>query len=247
LGTVTCGPRTNYGPAFVAAKLHVVPFHHDNNAATTIDAGSGAMRNNWHPAGEFGADVAVHERYSTSLSIDRVRWLFGMWRALRTAVPTRIRNSAEVYRADERLPARDPWIEKLAYLMDGSIPIGRWSIGLDPLLGLVPGFGDLIGALISMLIVVRAVQAGIPRIAVARMMTNVAIDTLIGAIPVAGDLFDFVYKSNLKNLRIYEESLYARRDAAARHWGFFIALFVGIAVAVSAVLFGVIALVRTIW
>jgi hypothetical protein len=103
-------------------------------------------------------------------------------------VPTRIRNSAEVYRADERLPARDPWIEKLAYLMDGAIPIGRWSIGLDPLLGLVTGFGDLIGALISMLIVGRAVQAEIPRIAVARMMANIAIDTLVGCIPLVGDL-----------------------------------------------------------
>jgi len=87
-------------------------------------------------------------------------------------VPIRVPNSGEVYRAGERLPARDPWIEHLAYLMDGAIPIGRWSFGLDPLLGLLPGVGDLIGALISMVIVMRAVQAGIPRIAVARMTAN---------------------------------------------------------------------------
>jgi hypothetical protein len=161
-------------------------------------------------------------------------------------MPTRIHKAAEVYRADERLPARDPWIEKLAYLMDGAIPIGRWSIGLDPLLGLVPGFGDLIGAVISMLIVIRAVQAGIPRIAVARMMTNVAIDTLIGCVPVVGDLFDFAYKSNLKNLRIYEESLYDGRDAAARHWGFFLALFVGVAAVIAALVVGFISLVRAV-
>ncbi len=60
--------------------------------------------------------------------------------------------------------------------MDGAIPIGRWSIGLDPLVGLIPGVGDLIGALISMVIVVRAVQAGIPRVAVARMLANITID-----------------------------------------------------------------------
>ena len=56
-----------------------------------------------------------------------------------------------------------PWVEKLVWLMDGAIPIGRWSIGLDGFLGLIPGFGDVVGALISMLIVMRAVQSGIPR------------------------------------------------------------------------------------
>src|ERR1700730_17769174 len=126
--------------------------------------------------------------------------VFGMCRALTTTVPVRIDNSAQVFRSDEHLPVRDTWIEKLAYLMDGAIPIGRWSIGLDPLLGLVPGIGDLVGALISMLIVMRAVQAGIPRIAVARMIANIAIDTLIGAIPLVGDMLDFVYKSDLQNL-----------------------------------------------
>jgi hypothetical protein len=61
-----------------------------------------------------------------------------------------------------------------------------------------------------------------------------------------GDVFDFAYKSNMKNLRIYEESLYDGRDAAARHWGFFVALFVGVATVVAAVVFGIIGLVRAI-
>ena len=103
-------------------------------------------------------------------------------------VPINVPNSGEVYRADERLPVRDPWIGHLAYIMDGAIPIGRWSIGLDPLIGLIPGVGDLIGALISMVIVVRAVQAGVPRIAITRMMANLMIDTLVGSIPIFGDV-----------------------------------------------------------
>src|ERR1041384_7628684 len=170
------------------------------------------------------------------------------WRAAckNEAVPVRVRNSGEVYSPGERLPARDPWIEHLARLMDGAIPIGRWSIGIDPLLGLVPGIGDLIGAMISMLIVMRAVQAGIPRIAVARMMTNVAIDSLIGAIPVLGDAFDFAYKANLKNLRIYEQSLSSERAGEARHWGFFIALFGGLVAAIALAVYGVMALMRAI-
>jgi len=121
--------------------------------------------------------------------------------------------------------------------MDGAIPIGRWSIGIDPLLGLIPGIGDLIGAMISMLIVIRAVQAGIPRIAVARMMTNIAIDSLVGAIPVLGDAFDFAFRANLKNLRIYEQSLYAQPAGAARHWGFFFALFAGVAAIIAGVMY----------
>jgi hypothetical protein len=142
-----------------------------------------------------------------------------------------------VYPAGTPLPttalaARDPWIETIAHLMDGAIPIGRWSIGLDALLGLVPGFGDMLGAMISMLIVVRAAQAGVPRSAVARMFANVALDTLVGAIPLAGDVFDFVYKSNIRNLRIYEESLYSPDHSNARHWLF----FAGLALAAAALI-----------
>ncbi len=118
----------------------------------------------------------------------------------------------------------DPWIEHLAWLMDSSIGIGRWSVGLDGLLGLVPGFGDFAGALISMLIVSRAVQAGVPRVAVARMVANVAIDSLLGAVPLLGDVFDFAFKANIKNVRIYQDSLAAARGANLRHWSFFAAL-----------------------
>src|SRR3954465_4741744 len=97
-----------------------------------------------------------------------------------------------------------------------------------------------------MIIVIRAVQAGIPRIAVARMMTNIAIDTLIGAIPVLGDAFDFAFKANMKNLRIYEQSLNAGRADSARHWGFFIALFAGVATVVALSVYGVVALMRAL-
>jgi hypothetical protein len=131
--------------------------------------------------------------------------------------------------------------------MDGVIPIGNWSIGLDPLIGLLPGIGDLIGALISMVIVVRAVQTGVPRIAVARMLANITIDTLIGSIPLFGDAFDFAFKSNLKNLRIYEQSLIDRRSTTVRHWGFFIALFLGIAALFAAIAVGLFALARRVF
>src|SRR5205085_2842012 len=116
--------------------------------------------------------------------------------------------------------------EKIAWMMDGMFKVGPWSVGLDGLIGLIPGFGDILGAMIGMIIVVRAVQAGVPRIAVARMMTNIAIDTFVGSIPIVGDAFDFAYKSNLKNLRIYEDVLRrGGRASNARHWGFFAGVF----------------------
>jgi hypothetical protein len=114
----------------------------------------------------------------------------------------------EVFKAGEPLPVRrrDPVIEAVAHVMDGLIPIGRFRFGLDSVLGLIPGLGDVIGAAIGMIIVMRAVQAGIPKIAIARMMTNIAIDCLVGAVPLLGDAFDFVFKSNRMNMQIYEQS-----------------------------------------
>jgi hypothetical protein len=167
-----------------------------------------------------------------------------MLRARIAIVAIRVHPSGQIYRAGERVPTRDPWIEHLAYFMDGIIPIGPWSIGLDPLLGFLPGVGDLIAAVISMLIVLRAVQAGIPRVAVARMMTNIAVDTLIGAIPVIGDAFDFAYKANLKNLRIYEQALYGGPATTRRHWGFFVFLVIGILAVLAGGMIGIVALVH---
>jgi hypothetical protein len=116
----------------------------------------------------------------------------------------------------------DPWVEKLAWLLDSSIPIGRWSIGLDGLLGLVPGLGDFTGSILSGLIVLRAYRDGVSRVAIARMVANLAIDALLGTFPLVGDLFDFAFKANQMNLQIYQESLQGGRVAG--HWAFLAAL-----------------------
>ncbi|HEX2521485.1 MAG TPA: DUF4112 domain-containing protein, partial [Terriglobia bacterium] len=133
-----------------------------------------------------------------------------------------------------KLPA---WVENLAWLMDSSIPLGkRWSIGLDGIVGLFPGVGDLAGTLVSALIVASATQAGLPRAAVGRMMANVAIDTLLGGIPFLGDLFDFAFKANTKNIQIYREHLEGRRQSV-RNWVFtflvVLALFALMAIPIS--------------
>jgi hypothetical protein len=117
--------------------------------------------------------------------------------------------------------SEDPIIEWLAWLMDESIALGRGSIGLDGLLGLIPVFGDVAGALISLLIVARALEKGLPRSAVLRMLINVAIDAILGVFPVIGDLFDFTFKANVRNLRIYREALRGEREPV-QDWLFII-------------------------
>ena len=95
----------------------------------------------------------------------------------------------------------------LAKLMDRAIRIPGTNIlvGLDPLLGLIPGGGDVAGALFSGWLILLGSQMGLPRHIIARMVANVAIDTLGGTMPIIGDLFDVAWKSNTRNLALLEQ------------------------------------------
>ncbi|HXL86925.1 MAG TPA: DUF4112 domain-containing protein, partial [Gemmatimonadaceae bacterium] len=88
--------------------------------------------------------------------------------------------------------ARMRRVRTLARVLDNaiSIPGTSWKIGLDPIIGLIPGFGDMIGAVLSGYIVLEAVHAEVPTFTLARMLVNVGIDTLLGAVPALGDVFD---------------------------------------------------------
>jgi hypothetical protein len=94
-------------------------------------------------------------------------------------------------------------VETLAWLLDNSIPVpflpGR-RFGADAIIGLVPGFGDLVSAGLGLFVVWRASRMGLPRIVVARMLVNSAIDLVVGVIPFAGDAFDLWFKANTRNL-----------------------------------------------
>jgi hypothetical protein len=82
------------------------------------------------------------------------------------------------------------------------IPGLNWRFGLDPILGLVPGVGDLVSTVLSVYILLAAVQYGVPKITLLRMGLNIGIDLLIGAIPFVGDFFDFVWKANERNVNL---------------------------------------------
>ncbi|SCY01880.1 DUF4112 domain-containing protein [Microvirga guangxiensis] len=100
-------------------------------------------------------------------------------------------------------------ITLLAKLMDSAflIPGLNRRIGLDAVIGLVPGIGDAVSAALASYIIWEARQLGLPRWKIARMVGNVAFDTAIGAIPLAGDVFDVFFKANERNLRIIHEHL----------------------------------------
>ena len=93
----------------------------------------------------------------------------------------------------------------LSRLLDTCIVLpGGYRIGLDPIVGLIPGFGDFIGSLFSFWIIYDAARLGIAKRHLARMILNVLIETLAGSIPVLGDFFDAAWKANVKNMKIAE-------------------------------------------
>ncbi|MDZ7826915.1 MAG: DUF4112 domain-containing protein [Gammaproteobacteria bacterium] len=99
-------------------------------------------------------------------------------------------------------------MHRLAGLMDSSVRLpGGFRVGVDGLIGLIPGIGDLAAAGTSFYIIALAARAGVPRRGLARMALNVAVDAGIGAIPVLGDLFDFAFKANLRNARLMDKYL----------------------------------------
>lgn len=102
-------------------------------------------------------------------------------------------------------------IERLARLLDEAvtIPGTRIRLGLDALLGLVPGGGDLIGGALSGWIILGAVRLGAPPAVVARMGANVLLDTVVGAVPVLGDIFDVAWRANRRNVDLLRDYIAA--------------------------------------
>ena len=87
-------------------------------------------------------------------------------------------------------------------------------MGLDGLLGLIPGIGDTATALIASYVVLEAARLGVPKRTLARMIANVGFDFIVGLVPLLGDLGDFAWKANRRNARMLHDHLLARRGQA---------------------------------
>ena len=92
-----------------------------------------------------------------------------------------------------------------------TIPGTNIKFGMDALLGLVPGGGDLVSGIFSLYMLRAAVKMKLPKRAIFSMLVNILLDTTIGIIPVAGDIFDIFWKSNKRNLKIIEKHLANKR------------------------------------
>lgn len=116
-------------------------------------------------------------------------------------------------RADRALQRLDA----LARLMDDQfeLPIIRQRIGLDPLLGLIPGGGDWVAWFVGLYIFWEAMRLGVPRSVLLRMASNIGVDLLGGYVPGLGDVFDLLFKSNRRNVDLVREHFGARPEAGA--------------------------------
>lgn len=114
------------------------------------------------------------------------------------------------YDADRRRLAH------LAWLLDNSIPLPgfKFRIGLDAILGLIPGIGDVLGVLLSTYIVREAARLGAPPSLLTRMAFNVVVEGVVGLVPFLGDLFDAAWKANQRNFALLEAHLDNPRKAA---------------------------------
>ena len=111
--------------------------------------------------------------------------------------------------------ARLKRVRLLSRLLDEQfrIPGTTYRVGLDGLLGMIPGVGDAAGALLSTYILYEAIRLGAPKTVLLRMVANIGIDTVVGAVPVVGDIFDIAWKANKKNAILLHAYLASQRTS----------------------------------
>lgn len=99
------------------------------------------------------------------------------------------------------------WVERVSYLMDEKFrfPGTNFRFGLDPLINLIPVVGDLSGFAVSSALVLAMTRHGVSRKVLILMCLNIVLDSTIGAIPIIGQIFDFTYKSNTRNIKLLKE------------------------------------------
>ena len=103
-------------------------------------------------------------------------------------------------------------LDALATLLDTAfvVPGTQIRFGVDVLIGLIPGIGDAITSLISLYVVREARELGASPLVIARMLGNVAIDGIVGAVPLLGDVFDVAWRANRRNIKLLREHLAAQ-------------------------------------
>ncbi len=153
------------------------------------------------------------------------------------------------YREDALTPeVVDPRIadvEALARWLDYAFELpGGFRFGFAGIIGLVPGIGDVFDALVSLYIIIRAIQLGIPRVAIARMLVNVGIEALAGSVPFIGDLFDIAFKANRRNYQLLKNHLSQRERQRTHDWFFLVVTVLLVIAAIALPVIGLIEFAR---
>lgn len=128
------------------------------------------------------------------------------------------------------------WVDRITRMMDSKfrVPGTNFRFGLDPILGLVPGLGDAASVAVSGSLIYYMARHGVSRKVIIMMLGNVALDAIFGSIPILGNIFDFFFKANQRNVQLlkrhYEEKKYQGKGT-------------GILVGIGAIILGTISLV----
>ena len=126
---------------------------------------------------------------------------------------------------------RDRTLQRIATLLDEAfrIPGTNMRFGIDGIIGLVPGLGDVIAGVLSLVIPFAAWVRGVPYITLVRMTVNIGIEVLVGTIPLFGDLFDIAWKANRRNYKLLQRHLVRPRRQTWRDWSFLLLIALGVA------------------
>ena len=126
---------------------------------------------------------------------------------------------------------RDSTLQRFAILLDEAfrIPGTQMRFGIDGIIGLVPGLGDVIAGVLSLVIPFAAWTRGVPYVTLVRMAMNIGIEVLVGAIPIFGDVFDIAWKANRRNYGLLQRHLVQPRVHTWRDWVFLLLLVSAVA------------------
>jgi uncharacterized protein DUF4112 len=164
--------------------------------------------------------------------------------AIATYAPPRYRKEALT---PEIVDPRIADVEALARWLDYAFALpGGFRYGVAGIVGLIPGIGDLFDAVVSLYIVVRAIQLGVSRVAIARMLVNVGIEALAGSIPFLGNFFDVAFKANRRNYRLLKSHMSHSERQTALDWLFLIVTVVVVAACIALPVVALIQLARRI-
>ena len=140
-------------------------------------------------------------------------------------------------------------LRRLSQLLDNAIgiPGTKYRFGLDPILGLIPGGGDTIAGALGAYIIIEAARMGIPRKVLGKMISNILFDSLVGTVPVLGDLFDVAWKANVRNMTLLESNLSVDRQEQNRKSDLIFLIFLTVLLLIIVVGFAALTFVIIRW